>query len=236
MLPPEWFPTISTGPESGMLPSPRTSPRYQRLAASHISGSRSRMKSGSRSSRSARGIRRCTWRGHLAQRASAAATGAGLPLCALAHPAVAWPLLSAPAGQCRFCRRCRDLPRPAWGSRRLGAGGAVRPPAALGGAGQRDLARGRRSAAAARWSHRAAPPAGRGRMTAIVTCSASGSHLRTWRPNAGRDEAVVGSPDEQRRRRAARPAADRSRGGRRAPPDRCCAPRPGTPGGRRAEW
>src|ERR1700733_6290436 len=45
-----------------MLPTPRTSPRYHRLAASHMSGSRSRMKSGSRSSRSARGMRLCTWR------------------------------------------------------------------------------------------------------------------------------------------------------------------------------
>ena len=34
----------------------------------------------------------------------------------------------------------------------------------------------------------------------------------------------------------ARPAADRSRGGRTAPPGRCCGPRPGTRTGRPAEW
>ena len=53
-LPPEWFPTSSTAPFSGMLPRFRTSPRNQIVASSHSSGSRSRSQSGSRSSRSAR--------------------------------------------------------------------------------------------------------------------------------------------------------------------------------------
>jgi hypothetical protein len=53
MVPPEWFPTSSTGPSSGIFSIPRTSPRNQMLAISQDSERFSRMKSGSRSSRSA---------------------------------------------------------------------------------------------------------------------------------------------------------------------------------------
>src|SRR4051794_1002469 len=53
MLPPEWLPTSSTGPCSGIRSMFRTSPRNQMLAMSQVRERFSRMKSGSRSSRSA---------------------------------------------------------------------------------------------------------------------------------------------------------------------------------------
>src|SRR2546421_6339802 len=53
MLPPEWLPTSRTGPLSGMFSSPRTSARCQIDAKSQRVGSVSRMKSGSRSRRTA---------------------------------------------------------------------------------------------------------------------------------------------------------------------------------------
>jgi hypothetical protein len=90
MLPPEWLPTSSTGPSSGMFPSPRTSARNQTLESSHISGSRSRMKSGSRSSRLARGIRACAW---VAISLTARASSDGLRAVASSPSATfTWPL------------------------------------------------------------------------------------------------------------------------------------------------
>ena len=53
MLPPEWLPTSRTGPCSGIRSMSRTSPRNQMLEISQLSERFSRMKSGSRSSRSA---------------------------------------------------------------------------------------------------------------------------------------------------------------------------------------
>src|SRR5687768_5604594 len=50
--PPVWLPTISTGPSPGMLLSPRMSGRNHAVTNSQVAGKTSRMKSGSRLSRS----------------------------------------------------------------------------------------------------------------------------------------------------------------------------------------
>ncbi len=178
MLPPEWLPTISTAPSSGMLPSPRTSPRYHRLAASHMSGSRSRMKSGSRSSKSARGIRLCTWRA-TPRIARPISEGSELePPSAGPSSEPTWPLVSA------VCATPL-LAISAGTSRRLAAGAVAAAP-------RRDVTVGRATEISLRAMKRIRSSlvcSGRSTwgtwpQSSIVTCSALGSHLRTWRPKA----------------------------------------------------
>ena len=56
-------------------------------------------------------------------------------------------------------------------------------------------------------------------------CSARGQPALDVALEAGRDQLVVGGPDEHRRRLQLRPGAGRSRRGRTASRGRCCAPR-----------
>ena len=216
-LPPEWLPTSSTGPSSGMLPRPRTSPRKyrrgeqpqarQRLAdvvgvALVEVGGRDRGCCDLPATRAPRGQPR---RARRAPRVASARrrrragrrAGVAVPVAIVA--------CAARPGMSVVLRRRGSRPRPA----RAGAGRARR--------------RGRRSRSSR--PVRSAPgarPAARGRSRRARSARRPAASARRG-GGSRRDQLVVRAPDEQRRRlelgqpRVEAVAAERLRRGR------CCA-------------